>query len=379
MRSIADDPRIAALDGLRGVAVLAVVLAHNMPWTTGDSRTWFYTIALAPAGVRLFFVLSGYLITRALLESCTASSDVARGTILKRFYIRRLLRLMPVYYGTLILGGVLGFAAIRETGIYYALYLSNIYTAVTGIHHRGFAHFWSLAVEEQFYLFWPMLVVFLTRASLRHVGIGLVVMAFGLRWWLFAADNSLAAYMLMPTRLDALGVGALCAIAEASARAGSRLLFGGLSAVAALALCEWTGYAHGQAWHLNAAEIASVIFCAGLVVVAARGVRSILTDALTLPPMVSLGRISYAVYVFHFLIPELYALIARAGGPTLLPELHGGQRLAMVAIPTIALAAASWHLFERPIGTYYRRRWKIRQSTNAPPSSGCAPSRINVR
>jgi peptidoglycan/LPS O-acetylase OafA/YrhL len=366
MRSIADDSRIAALDGLRGVAVLAVVLAHNMPWTTGDSRTWFYTTALAPAGVRLFFVLSGYLITRTLLESRTVSSDVGRGAILKRFYIRRLLRLTPVYYGTLIFGGVLGFAAVREAGIYYALYLSNIFTAVTGIHHRGFAHFWSLAIEEQFYLFWPLLVVFLTRASLRRVGIGLVVLALGLRWWLFAADQPLAAYMLMPARLDALGVGALCAIAEATARAGWRLLFGGLSVVAALALAEWTGLAHGQIWHINAAEVASVLFDAGLVVVAAHGTRSILTDVFTLSPMIGLGRISYAVYVFHFLVPELYTLLAQAGGPRLLPELHGGPRLLIVAIPTIGLAVASWYLIERPIGNYYRHRWTYGRPQLAP-------------
>ena len=366
MSNIADDRRIAALDGLRGVAVLAVVVAHNMPWTTGDPGAWFYTTALAPAGVRLFFVLSGYLITRALLESRTAASEIGRWTILKRFYIRRLLRLTPVYYGTLILGGVLGFAAVRDTGLYYALYLSNIYTAVTGIHHRGFAHFWSLAVEEQFYLFWPMLVVFLSRGSLRRAAVGLVVMAVALRWWLFIAGNSLVAYMLMPTRLDALGVGALCAITAVSARGGARLLIGGLAAVIAVAACEATGYAHGQPWHLNAAEVAGVIFAAGLVVVAAHGTRSILTDVFTLSPMVGLGRISYAVYVFHFLVPELYALLAQAGGPVLLPEFHGGSRLLIVAIPTIGLAVASWRLIERPLGIYYRRRWAYGRPQPAP-------------
>jgi peptidoglycan/LPS O-acetylase OafA/YrhL len=355
---MADRYRIAALDGLRGLAVLMVLLAHSLPIGSPHPQEWFGARALGAAGVRLFLVLSGFLITKTLLEARDSSHALDTWTLVRRFYLRRALRLTPVYYATLAVATVLRFGAMLEPSrVWYWLYASNLYTVLTGIHHRSFAHFWSLALEEQFYLFWPWVALWIPRYHLLRCTVAVIVAAVAFRWWLVEADNPLAGYMLMPARMDALGVGAACAIARASPRLGRALCVGGLLWWAFVLWLEVAGVARFQPWHLMSSELASVTRDAGLVVLAAHGARSLLGDFLTLPALVSLGRISYAVYVFHFLIPEAYSVLSRAGGPSLLPEQHGGLRLVAVAVPTILLAAASWRFMEQPLAAYYRTRW----------------------
>src|SRR5262245_34719431 len=143
--------RLPQLDGLRALAVLGVLVCHST-----DSE-WAH---LGPFGVRLFFVISGFLITRILLEQRGAPV----GSVLRAFYWRRLGRIAPLYYVALIVYWSFGVPGARELWPWLVTYTSNMVDPATPLGFVG--HFWSLAVEEQFYLVWPPLVLLLSRRTL---------------------------------------------------------------------------------------------------------------------------------------------------------------------------------------------------------------------
>ena len=157
--------KLIQLDGLRRFAAMSVVFHHYLP-----KNSWFHewSIPLGSIGIQLFFVLSGFLITRGLLFERQA---VERGTLgkwdaLVIFYLKRALRIFPLYYFALFVLVVLGIGQAREHLPWLFFYASNIYTALTGEFIQFAGHFWSLAVEEQYYLLFPLLALFLVRRRL---------------------------------------------------------------------------------------------------------------------------------------------------------------------------------------------------------------------
>ncbi len=145
------------LDGLRALSVAAVAWSHwRAYWFRESSVPW------AEFGVETFFVISGFLITGILLDNRSESS---KPFVLRQFYARRFLRIFPLFYATLVIGFVLRADSLRQTLFWHAGYLSNIYFYLWGWCGQ-LSHFWSLAVEEQFYLFWPLLMIFLPKRFL---------------------------------------------------------------------------------------------------------------------------------------------------------------------------------------------------------------------
>jgi peptidoglycan/LPS O-acetylase OafA/YrhL len=197
------------LDGLRTFAVLAVVWTHYLP-----SNYWPFGVYWGGIGVKLFFVLSGFIITRILFK-CRQYVILGNQTSLftiRQFYICRFLRLFPLYYATLTLTALVNIPPVRETIGWHIPYLSNIYFAIRGDWHGSVSHFWSLAVEEQFYLLWPLVILFTPKkilaptiffVILSGAFFRLTVTAFGL--------NEIAIWTLMPSCLDTLGLGSLLA------------------------------------------------------------------------------------------------------------------------------------------------------------------------
>ena len=141
-------PHSPQLDGLRAVAVAAVAYSHWLP-------DWQFGLPFG-AGVHLFFVLSGFLITRILLALRQAPD---RGAAIARFYARRALRLFPAFYLVLGLAWIADVPLVRDTWAWHAAYLSNVRIASEAQWLGHVSHFWSLAVEEQFYLLWPWLLL----------------------------------------------------------------------------------------------------------------------------------------------------------------------------------------------------------------------------
>src|SRR6266478_475231 len=174
--------RMTQLDGLRAVAVGSIMLFHFNP----DS--FIARCVPLPLGIDLFFVLSGFLITGILLRGRPTPEFVVS------FYFRRALRLFPLYY--LVLGGLLlASHEVRAAWDYYAFYGVNLWVAKN--QRWGVAtHFWSLAVEEQFYLIWPLFVVLMSRRALSLLCIALIVAAPVYRLATVIWGNPFAGYLL---------------------------------------------------------------------------------------------------------------------------------------------------------------------------------------
>jgi peptidoglycan/LPS O-acetylase OafA/YrhL len=354
----------AALDGLRGVAVL-LVLAFHFLHVDGEGgaveRVLLATSRAGWAGVDLFFVLSGFLITGILLD--------ARGGkgYFRAFYARRVLRIFPLYYAYLavlflVVPLVLPSLDVkRETQGWLWTYLGNLLFAREGGFHASpyTGHFWSLAVEEQFYLAWPFLVWLLPRRALAAVCAALVAGAFALRFGIHRTTfNATAAYVLTPARMDALALGALVAIAAREPswwprlrRAVPWVLAASTAAVAAVWVRQgglFGGDPVVQVWAFGplAAGFAAVLVIA---LDPARSPR--LARALSASPLRGAGKYSYGLYVLHY---PIFLALEGAGLTSLaLAGVLGGRVAGMLAfaaiagVATLAAALASWHLLEK--------------------------------
>lgn len=214
--------RLPALDGLRGIAILLVLIWHYTgPFKPADDSLGYYflkCLGLSWSGVDLFFVLSGFLIGGILIDNRGASN------LLRVFYIRRTLRIFPLYYlifltflAFLICGSSIQWLVADPLPIWsYATFTQNF---VMGFQNRFGPHFfdvtWSLAVEEQFYLFLPFVVRWATPRNLAWVLLSFILASPIIRivifHW-FSAQHFLSVYVLMPCRADALLLGVLCAV-----------------------------------------------------------------------------------------------------------------------------------------------------------------------
>jgi peptidoglycan/LPS O-acetylase OafA/YrhL len=358
------------LDGLRAVAVLMVLCAHwvppEVPLLPGAGRL----------GVDLFFVLSGFLITSILLECrelVRGGRRSLRGALC--FYGRRGLRILPLFYATLLAGLVAGVPRVVETWPWHAAYLSNVYLALRGDWAGSVTHFWSLAVEEQFYLVWPWLVFWLPRRWLVPWLLCLAAAAplFRLTGYLLGW-SFVAIRVLTPSCLDTLGTGAL--LACLARRHGLGALAGdwrvrwmgrlGIPLVIAATLpsaWEPRGFATTVLPGLGAA-----LAFGWLVARAAAGGNGAFGRLLESRALVSLGRISYGVYVIHMFVPGLIARASGLGGGPALPS-EGLAALPLLCALTFGAAALSWHCFEKPI-----QRWKRFLPYEAPPLAPARPA-----
>ena len=213
----ADRAHVPALDGLRGLAIL-LVIPHNAD-TFSQSATWLWPVALLAhagwIGVQLFFVLSGFLITRNLLARRGA------GDYLRSFYVRRALRIFPLYFLTLFVGLVLlprlvefspAALASLQNQVWLWTFLSN-WAQPLGHEVSGFSHFWSLAVEEQFYLVWPFVVLMAAGTRLFWICVIVAVLALASRMVMMGAGaKPEMLYMFTHCRMDALALGAGAAV-----------------------------------------------------------------------------------------------------------------------------------------------------------------------
>lgn len=186
--------RIAQLDGIRAVAILAVFLSHSLH------------VKLLWMGVDLFFVLSGFLITGILLES----KHRMLGAYFANFYERRARRILMPYVLLLLMVSLFFGTAWMQHWYFYIL-LTNFLRPLNIPHPEAFRPLWSLAVEEQFYLVWPFAIYFLTERNLRRLCIFLLLLAPTLRGALHFA-HPWPIYMLTPFRADLLAAGGLLSI-----------------------------------------------------------------------------------------------------------------------------------------------------------------------
>ena len=213
---------VPALDGIRGLAIVMVMLAHftsygGMHPVVALDRLYYGIVMLGGTGVDLFFVLSGFLITGILLDSRKESG------YFRNFYMRRVLRIFPLYYATLAVcflilpffrPGDSELSLLLQEQAWYWTYLANVRMALDGwpaFHAIG--HFWSLAVEEQFYMVWPLAVFAVAGRRLRVLCIVLIVGSLLTRVYFWQAGYLPRINVLTIARMDALASGAFLAVA----------------------------------------------------------------------------------------------------------------------------------------------------------------------
>jgi peptidoglycan/LPS O-acetylase OafA/YrhL len=324
------------IEGLRAVAVGAIVLAHlKVRGMMGGF-----------VGVDIFFVISGYLITSIMLR------DTERGRFsLGGFYRRRILRLFPALFATLLGTSIVAFLAMMPSELVgYArslgavvLLASNIFFYVSSGYFDAAAealpllHTWSLAVEEQFYLIWPGVFLLLARGGRRAIGGGLALLtaiSLGMALWQVETDMT-AAFYLLPARGWEFGAGALLAILPIQNRMPHwvRQLFG----VAGMLGLLWCFNQYRPP--LPFPGLAAIPPCLATVMLIMAGPRSIVGWGLSLAPVRFIGRISYSLYLWH------WPVIVFSGLWFFLPQ----SPAVMLAqgVLTILLGWISYELFEQ--------------------------------
>lgn len=341
------------LDGVRAMAVLAVLFAHWTPLT--------YYGDFGVMGVQCFFVLSGFLITGILLrgKDLAETGRFGRGHVLRQFYARRFLRIFPAYYLTLWVAAYFAVGSARTAFWWHSAYLSNVYMAL--VPEESYVnHFWSLAVEEQFYLLWPCAIVFAPRRYLPHAMAIVFLSSPAYRWAAQLAHlNGYAKDCQLFSNTDSLSLGALLALSwhYGGALEWVRTAIARIGLWIGIPLLVMTVIAHGTPAlrYTFPVSYSHVLFAFGFawfVDGAARGFSGPGGRLLLLPPMRYLGRISYGVYLFHGPLGEGVPRFFRAFG---LPyPSHFAAQFALLFVVVLVLATASWYAMEGPINALKR-------------------------
>jgi peptidoglycan/LPS O-acetylase OafA/YrhL len=363
-----------ALDGMRGAAILAVILLHY---------TW---LSVGWVGVQMFFVLSGFLITTILL----GDAHLPFGAYLKRFYWRRTLRIFPLYFGYLLVLSLVYRIYGEPTDFgrhapYLFSYLFNLeFLFDWGTSKALVFHLWSLSIEEQFYLLWPCVVFLLPRRTLKMLVIALIVAGPVIRAlavvWLQTINDSpkfvaLGSNNLTPCQLDAFAIGAAVALfADKLSHVGDRAF---LAATGFLLVCGqlnslivtgslaldtsfgfpgflWVGWLH--TWGYSLIDLWS----AALLLTALRP-STVMSSILSWGPLAYVGKISYGVYVLHLVTMQV--VLDRFGAA------HGLVNLGRFAIYLTALlviAGLSYRWFETPFLRLKDRAFPARTPSATP-------------
>ena len=355
MQNNGQEGYIPSLDALRGIAVIVVMLSHFL------GKIWYFSL-LGSFGVTLFFVLSGFLITRILLkirEKYSKSGRIIHGmaAAIKSFYIRRTLRIFPLYYLVLFLAFFFNVDSARAYSPYYLFYASNfLYPTITG--YDSLSHFWTLAVEEQFYLFWP-LVIFLLMPEYKRISffLGLSFLSLIFRFLMLFLYGGWGWFYLMPSSISLFAFGAVVLLLKERTIPATRLkswLFLTFILTSILTLLPY-----------KISNVTLIYFCLGmnqwmagitlslLILMILKGyftgwVKCIIQNRF----LVLTGKISYGIYIFHMFIPDFVAL---GVDPVVDISITYFLQAFFYMIVSIVVAYLSYFFYETPLNRYKSR------------------------
>jgi peptidoglycan/LPS O-acetylase OafA/YrhL len=345
---------LTALDGIRAIALFLVIVSH---WL--DKSYLVQAVAPGAIGVDVFFVLSGFLITTILLQNRLQAEALgnSKSVLIKSFFIRRSLRIFPIYYlfvaACFVIGPITG-TNIRQHALYFLTYTSNFYFYQQQAWDGIVSHLWSLAVEEQFYLLWPWVMVFTPRryllvAILLFIGVGVG------SGYVIASKNLGDFALTLPfSCFDAFGLGALLAFVwvfhKNRLALASRIL--GIAAI----ICGVQALSMQTPWPLVLLPDRTVYALIGLWLIArvvlAQETNQKPSVLLANPVLVFIGKISYGMYLYHLPLAWdsslLYACLNHRLPAVVMPYL-AYIVFAENMVLLVALAWASWLVVERPM------------------------------
>ena len=327
------------LDGLRGIAVIGVLVEHFAP-------SQIVQFSPGGAGVTLFFVLSGYLITRIILNyRDTLPTSIAAA----HFYWRRFLRLSPPYYTAIIAAGAIGLLHVQDTWLIHAAYLTNFLIASSGKWPGGADHFWSLCTEEQFYLLWFFVVMLIPKRYMLSAIIASFVVTLAFRTFVYVFHLPALVTVMLPGNLASLAMGALLA---------HSLTPDGLGFIRRVALDRRWLIATGALFTAGSISIPFVrlpaaifypffcsLFFACIVLSSAEKRPDVWLDWLNYKPLRYCGKISYGIFVYHLFLPDL---MKRSELLSKLLNL-GWFTFTVLCAASIGIAHVSWVFMERPL------------------------------
>lgn len=303
-------------DGLRAIAILLVIVFHsalsiiNVDDTLDAPKTFLSFLMAGWCGVDLFFVISGFLITGILIDTASIPNN------LSKFYIRRILRIFPLYYAAITVYFISVFWSknirLLPSDITYLLYMQNFFHEA---HHPidFLGHFWSLAVEEQFYVFWPLIFLsFYNRSKPLLFCSIFLLMAFAEYSRIMMVEQGLnvLAYKWTFTRIDSLLAGALVALLIRSSNLRKLNSYAQLGMVISAIVIVIIAVTNKKFYSLESPVLkyglsANALFFASLIAWLFTSSRNIWKYLLGSRLLVSTGKISYGIYIFHWIIVAL--------------------------------------------------------------------------
>ena len=379
MRSAAtiDKSHNRALDGLRFVAFLLVFFFHALQWSPWGN---WPVIRFGFLGVPIFFVLSGFLIGGILLD-LKAKQRPGYGLLakLKTFYIRRALRIFPVYYlfiAILVLLMLLSGHAdpvARDCIPWHLAYLTNFRSFFVGMDRIRQGHFWSLAVEEHFYMLAPLVVLVVSRRMLVRLLVGIIFAVAAARFAIYRTGSARDFWVLSPMQFDLLGLGIATAVID---RHGSFcgvntrwLRFLGLAGVVFFVLYVrrfYLGRPGIGVYYATFGPLSLGVATAAFVLTLWQEPSRWFSRVLAFRPFAYFGQISYGLYLFH---PNCLGWSSKYLGNYTLTNAFLGL------VITLAVAMVSWHVFEKPINNLKNRFGYAEKRRRESPATEIAPVR----
>ncbi|MDB5223195.1 MAG: hypothetical protein JWN83_1862 [Chitinophagaceae bacterium] len=357
---------IKSLDGLRTIAVTLVIISH---WFSANK--FIFSLRLGEIGVDIFFVISGFLITSILLKNRLAyyeKKEVSRLKLIRQFIVRRTLRIFPIYYLTIIF---LFFVAsktathIKEDFIYYLTYTSNINFYLKNSWDGIISPLWSLAVEEQFYLIWPWIILFCGQKYLLPIIVTTIFVGYISNY--FFSDFG---YVLTPTCFDAFGIGGFIAYDRVYKRNILKKNFLGLLLISLILIIIY--YFTRKSLLIPLRTV--VAFSTASLIVYLLQVKNTINIILSTSILVFIGKISYGIYLYHNIVAWLWENTTRKLNLHYNHIVMAIQEFALL----ILLAWLSWSLIEKRINNLKKRFAYISPDNHVHVQSNLPISKKNI-